>query len=240
MILPSGLKLALSRDALFDHGGNWTKCPEEHFWFWAPAPELGPPPFDLLADVEIMQIAEHAPAPKNREEVKAFIRVLEMRTDEKLGWRGEWLSTFPRYTNLSTEDIAAWNKWIESPETKTFLDEALAECTRLANLSHKAQGYVLLHPTREAALAWAGLAETPRRDPSVAPSSKAKKLLGDHPRKGGPVTLMYGVAGWFVSSNGVAAVLPGGMTPESITLCSAVELLDATERRWRDRRRKAE
>jgi hypothetical protein len=141
VILPSGLKLALSRDALIDHAGNWVKCPNGHFWFWALAPEMGQPPFD--PDTEIMQIAEHAPAPTNREEVKAFISVLEMRADQKFGWQGEWLSTFPRYSKLSIEDIAAWKDWIEGPETNAFLDAAIAECKRLVNVNRNAQGYIV-------------------------------------------------------------------------------------------------
>jgi len=76
-ILPSGLQLALSCDALFDHGGNWFDCPEGYFWYWAPDPDImGPPPFD--PDTEILQVAQPAPVPETREEVKRYIRVMEV------------------------------------------------------------------------------------------------------------------------------------------------------------------
>jgi hypothetical protein len=143
--LPSGLNLAISRDALFDHGGNWFKCPDGHFWYWAPSPEMGNPPFD--PDREITQVAEHAPVPKNREEVKRFVRVLEMREDGKLGWRGEWLSSFPLYIELNTADIAAWNAWLSRPQTDLFLDETIAKCERLAETSRRAVGYATLEGT---------------------------------------------------------------------------------------------
>jgi hypothetical protein len=139
--LPSGLTLAISRDALFDHGGNWVECPDGHFWFWLPGPEMGPAPFD--PDREILQIAEHAPAPRHREDAKRFVRVLEMRSDGRYGWRGEWLHRFPLITELDDRDLAAWNAWISRPEIDQFLDEVIAECSRLAEVSRHAQGYVV-------------------------------------------------------------------------------------------------
>jgi len=141
MILPSGLELALSADAPFDHGGNWTRCPDGHFWYMAPAPETGPPPFAL--DYEYLQMPQHAQAPKNRDDVKRFIRVVEKGSDGEFGWRGEWLSTFPQYTKLDAKDVAAWNEWIESEETNTFLDIAVAECQRVAEASRNARGYAV-------------------------------------------------------------------------------------------------
>jgi hypothetical protein len=144
--LPSGLQLAISRDALFDHGGNWFTCPDGHFWFWVPAPEMGPPPFDL--DAEIMQQAQHAPIPSSREEAKQYLRVLEMRPDGKYSWRGEWLSLFPRYTDLDDRDLAAWNEWINRPQTEQFLDATIEECRRLAEVSKNAKGYAVIQEDR--------------------------------------------------------------------------------------------
>jgi hypothetical protein len=141
MILPSGLELGLSADAPFDHQGNWTRCPDGHFWYWVPAPETGSPPFAL--DYEYLQMPEHAEAPKNRDDVKKFIRVVERGSGGEFGWRGEWLSTFPRWTKLDAGDLAAWNKWIESAETNAFLDKAVVECQRLAEVSRKARGYAV-------------------------------------------------------------------------------------------------
>lgn len=141
--LPSGLDLALSRYALFDHGGNWQACPPGHFWYWVAAPEEGNAPFDPDRD-EIMQIAEHAVVPKDREEAKRFVRVLEMRDDGKYGWRGEWLDRFPQFTPLDNRDRAAWNEWLARPEIARLLDEVVAECARLAEVSGRAQGYTIL------------------------------------------------------------------------------------------------
>ena len=139
--LPSGLQLAISRHALFDHGGNWFSCPDGHFWFWVPGPEMGEPPYDL--EVEIMAQAIHAPAPDSREDVKKYIRVLEMRSDGKYAWRGEWLSDFPQYTKLNERDLAAWTEWLSGPEIDQFLDATIEECRRLAAISKGAQGYAV-------------------------------------------------------------------------------------------------
>jgi hypothetical protein len=54
-----------------------------------------PPPYD--PHTEIMQIPEHAKAPSSRAQAKQFIRVLEMLENGNYGWRGEWLSDFPKY-----------------------------------------------------------------------------------------------------------------------------------------------
>ncbi len=140
--LPSGLQLAISRDALFDHGGNWFTCPDGHFWFWVPAPEMGPPPYDL--DTEIMLHAQHAPVPATREEAKMYIKVFEMCSDGKYSWRGEWLSLFPRYTELDERDLAAWNDWLNRPQTDQFLDETIEKCHHLAEISRRAQGYAVV------------------------------------------------------------------------------------------------
>jgi hypothetical protein len=139
--LPSGLQLAISRDSLFDHEGNWFSCPDGHFWFWAPSPEMGPPPYDLEA--EMTSHAVHAPAPEHREEAKKYLRVLEMRPDGKYAWRGEWLSEFPKYTKLDERDLAAWNEWLRGPGVDEFLDATIEECHRLAAISRSARGYAM-------------------------------------------------------------------------------------------------
>lgn len=139
--LPSGLELAISRHALFDHGGNWFSCPDGNFWFWIAAPEMGPPPYDLEA--EIMQSAAHAPVPRSREKAKKYLRILEMCPDGKYAWRGEWLFEFPRYTALNEQDLAAWNEWLAGSEIGQFLDATIEECQRLAELAKHAQGYAV-------------------------------------------------------------------------------------------------
>lgn len=141
-LLPSGLKLAISRDALFDHGGNWFGCPSGHFWYWAAdAQIMGPGPYELCS--EILRSAEHAPAPSSIEGVKKFIYILECEDDEKWGWRGEWLEQFPQYRILSPEDQLVWNAWVESEEIQEFLLETLQICGRLANESRSASGFAV-------------------------------------------------------------------------------------------------
>jgi hypothetical protein len=86
--LPSGLKLAISRDALFDHGGSWFECPDGHFWYWTPDEQTmvkGPYPLG----VEILRSAVHAPVPTTVEEAKKYVYVHECADGEKWGWRGE-------------------------------------------------------------------------------------------------------------------------------------------------------
>jgi DNA topoisomerase-1 len=57
------------------------------------------------------------------------------------------------------------------------------------------------------------------------------KLLGEHPQKGGPVTVKNGRYGPYVTNNGVNATLPGDKTPDTITLDEAIVLLDARAER---------
>jgi hypothetical protein len=148
--LPSGLNLAISRDALFDHGGNWFRCPDGHFWYWIPAPEMGAPSYDLNAEIDnVRRIAQHAPVPESREEAKQFIEVLEINDNGLYSSRGEWLSSFPRYTELDEPDLAAWNAWVNRPETNQFLDDTIAECQRLAEVSRHARGYATLEGVQE-------------------------------------------------------------------------------------------
>lgn len=140
--LPSGLSLAVSRHALFNHGGNWFSCPEGHFWYWEPAPEIGPPPFDPESEIEL--VAKHAPVPRSREEAKQFIRVLEMRPDGKYGWRGELLNSFPKFFRLDENDASAWESWVKSPGTERFLDDTIEECKKLAKVSENVKGYAVV------------------------------------------------------------------------------------------------
>ena len=138
-VLPSGLMLAISRDALFYHGGNWFKCPEGHFWYWIPDPDImGSGPYPPTAT--ILRSAVHAPVPANVEDVKKFIHVLERVQEEKWGWRGEWLDQFPRYQTLTKEDRVAWDEWIGSTSIQSYRQETVVECQKLADLSHASAG----------------------------------------------------------------------------------------------------
>ena len=145
--LPSGLTLALFNGSLIEHEGNWFECPKDHFWFWKAAPEMGPPPYD--PHTEIMQIAEHAKAPSSRAQAKQFIRVLEMLENGNFGWRGEWLSDFPRYLTLDELDKIAWERWLNTPDTLAFLDQTIEKCSQLAELSQNAVGYVVTAASSE-------------------------------------------------------------------------------------------
>ncbi len=144
--LPSGLRLALSRKALFDHGGNWFDCPEGHFWYWTPDLDINPPPFE--PDVEIIQDAKHASVPRNRVEVAKFIQVLEFSEGDQIFWRGEWLSTFPQFTSLNPADRTAWDACLDLDDTKAFLDDAISECQRLAKEGRTASGFPVLTSRR--------------------------------------------------------------------------------------------
>ena len=142
--LPSGLKLAINWGALFDHGGNWFGCTPGHFWYWVPNKKINPPPFRTDRE-QILQSAEHAPVPRDRDEVKQYIRVFELLDDGTRLWRGEWLSSFPQYTNLDERDMAVWTTWVESPGNLEFLDNAIKECQRLADGAADACGLPVFH-----------------------------------------------------------------------------------------------
>jgi DNA topoisomerase-1 len=53
------------------------------------------------------------------------------------------------------------------------------------------------------------------------------RALGDHPEKGGPITVKKGRYGPYVTHAGVNATLPNDVTPEAVTLAQAVELINA-------------
>jgi len=53
------------------------------------------------------------------------------------------------------------------------------------------------------------------------------KRLGEHPDKGGPITIKNGRYGPYVSHAGINATLPADMTPDAVTLEQAIGLLEA-------------
>lgn len=140
-LLPSGLDLALSRDAIIIHDSSWFQCPEGHFWYWDVDSDItGPPPF--ARGEEIWQVPRHAKIPTSREEVARFIRVLERAVDGRYWWRGDWLSTFPSYSVLSSEDGPAWLAWLSGPEVQTYLDNAIDVCATMAERVREVYGWV--------------------------------------------------------------------------------------------------
>jgi hypothetical protein len=138
--LPSGLDVALSRDAIIVHDGNWFSCPEGHFWYWEVDQEImGTPPFDPAE--EIYQAPQYAKVPTTREEAARFIRVLEMKEEGTYGWRGEWLVGFPSFRVLSSEDAAAWNSWLNEAKVQAYLDETIELCAGMADVAKRASGW---------------------------------------------------------------------------------------------------
>jgi DNA topoisomerase I len=57
------------------------------------------------------------------------------------------------------------------------------------------------------------------------------RVVGEHPQKGGEIVARNGRYGPYVSHDGVNATLPGGKTPETITLDEAATLIDARAER---------
>ena len=53
------------------------------------------------------------------------------------------------------------------------------------------------------------------------------KQLGEHPNKGGPITIKNGRYGPYVSHAGINATLPADMTPDTVTLQQAIGVLEA-------------
>ncbi len=145
--LPSGLRLALSRDALFDPGENWFNCPENHFWYWTQDPEAGLGPFPFGHD--IIQIPKHAIVPSSIEEAGQYVRIIILESDTSFYWPGEWLSSFPALIALDDLDQAAWNAWLEAPGTIKFLEDTIAKCQEFAASSLHAQGYAVFSRTDE-------------------------------------------------------------------------------------------
>lgn len=139
--LCSGLKLLLSGDAPFDPGKNWFKCPPGHFWIKVACPEMGLPLFNT--EKEVLQAFEYAAVPHNRSEATKFARVCEILDDGIAAWRGEWLYDFPKYRNLSADDLADWKNWVNTPSVERFLDEIIELCTQFADRSRDATGYFL-------------------------------------------------------------------------------------------------
>jgi hypothetical protein len=147
--LPSGLKLGLLDDALFDPGTNWFACPENHFWYWAPDEDMGPPPFPR--GTEIVQSPRHAAVPDGIDGVKAFIRVVFFDEDGGGYWTGEWLSTFPAHISLAEADRVAWETWLNDKAQTSYFEKTLARCQAYARRIAGARGYAVIKGTGGAA-----------------------------------------------------------------------------------------
>jgi hypothetical protein len=89
------------------------------------------------------QSFEHTAVPRNRSEAAKFARVCEMLDDNTAIWRGEWLVDFPKYRNLSADDLADRENWVSSPGVGRVLDEIIELCARYADSSRGVSGYFL-------------------------------------------------------------------------------------------------
>ena len=58
-------------------------------------------------------------------------------------------------------------------------------------------------------------------------AAKALKTLGEHPEDGGPVEVFSGRYGPYVKHGKINATLPKYVTPETVTLAQAVDLIAA-------------
>lgn len=139
--LPSGLRLGISRDAIFDPGENWFSCPDNHFWYWTPDPEAGLGPF--ASGDEIIQIPTHAIVPSSPQEAQDYVRVIVFESETGFYWPGEWLSSFPKFITLDDLDLAAWQAWLVTPQTLRFLEDTISKCQEFAIISTDAQGYAV-------------------------------------------------------------------------------------------------
>ncbi|MCX7056477.1 MAG: hypothetical protein NTZ79_04585, partial [Proteobacteria bacterium] len=132
---------------LIETGTNWFKCPEGHFWYWAPDPASGPAPF--LRGTDVLTIPQHAPVPTDIDEAKRFVRVIVFENDTDFYWTGEWVASFPEYIELDEADLVAWHTWLGEPQRIKFFEETLSKCRELSIKARSAQGYVQFNSTSE-------------------------------------------------------------------------------------------
>jgi len=127
--LPSGLTVAIHKGHLIETDENWFHAPENHFWYWTPT-EDNPPPFN--SDDEWEAHPESGPAPRTMDEAKKYIRVVAELDNGNYYWRGDFLSDFPNYHQISDDDLKAWQAWTESEQVTTFIKNFIFECHELA------------------------------------------------------------------------------------------------------------
>ena len=144
--LPSGLRLGLS-DHLIpeDVGTNFFSCPKNHFWHLDyDIPEGGYLPGD-----EGLYGYKKTPVPKTIEKLSPYVAVVIRRNEPpKEGWfywRGEVLSDFPRYTQLTEEDSNVWLEWLAGNQNQEYLDKLLERCRVQAKNNEHAAGWFTVH-----------------------------------------------------------------------------------------------
>lgn len=52
----------------------------------------------------------------------------------------------PKFQVLNQDDAAAWERWMEQPETHAFLDGTIDQCSKMAQVARDAVGYVVTRP----------------------------------------------------------------------------------------------
>jgi DNA topoisomerase I len=70
------------------------------------------------------------------------------------------------------------------------------------------------------------IAEKLLKGPSRRFGADPGKALGEHPQRGGTITVKNGRYGAYVSVDGINATLPSDKTPETVTLEEAIALID--------------
>ncbi len=139
--LPSGLRLALGDKLILKTvERNFFSCPEGHFWY----KNFDEPPPGGYWDTQGMFAYAHAEVPTTIEELSPYIQVLVKREDDSFYWKGDVLSDFPRYIELSSEDLAAWNVWIRSPELEPWLLGKIETCYEQSIEAQKATGFLVV------------------------------------------------------------------------------------------------
>lgn len=141
LTLPSGLVIALSRRHIMEPDKNWFRAPDDHFWYWTPAPDNQPPfrPTDVWE-----AMPKNMPVPTSREEMAKYIHVVLGLPDGMMYWQGDFLSDFPYFMQLDETDLVAWREWANSDHVKTFLDETIQKCQAQAAINKECIGHAVL------------------------------------------------------------------------------------------------
>ena len=141
--LSSGLCIGISRQRIMEPDLNWFKAPEGHFWYWGEDREEGISPPDARGE-EVPLEARHAPIPTSVDEVKQYVVVFSGPSEDEMYWAGDYLSNFPTYTTVTSEDVEEFAAWIESERVQDSLRLAIEECRAQSVANREASGFVVI------------------------------------------------------------------------------------------------
>lgn len=146
--LPSGRFLALSKDHIPLPGVVKFRCPEGHFWFQQLDRKTCPPP--LEPDTEFLCDFVHAPCPTTRAEALPTLRVIERvgPVPGECHWSGYTLADPEALADLTPEDRAAWDAWLDGPKVAAFLDQVIAQCSTQAEANRENPGYMVFRSSQ--------------------------------------------------------------------------------------------